>query len=104
MPLATYPHPELLRSYPKVILMAIEMCVVFKKDVVLAKAELILESLAYPYRQGGDSSRGRLYGDNTGPKFIVTVSRAELENFISDIGKQADVYEAYEANWEMSKD
>ncbi len=84
--------------------MTIDICVVFKMDTPFAGAISLLSTLPYPYREGGDSSRGRLYFDSTGPKFIITASSTEVERCIAAMSASPIVYEAYVANFEFFKD
>ena len=73
-------------------------CVAFTKNTPLAKAMSLLSTLEYPHREGSHCARGRIYFDNTGPRFIVTVNRAELEQSITAVSAYPVIQESYEAS------
>ena len=50
----------------------IELILVFKKEISLQKAQIILDKMEVKYIEGIDSSKGMIYVFNTGPKFILT--------------------------------
>lgn len=84
----------------------IELIVVFKKDVTPDEAESILKTTGVPnYREGMDSSRGKIYFYSTGPKFILTFDMIEeREKFLSANEKDDRIHEMYIPNWKMQKD
>jgi hypothetical protein len=83
----------------------IELIVVFKKDIGLKAARAILDKSGIKYREGMDSSRGKLYFYKTGPKFILTFeTKAEREKFTSAYENAEEVYELYILDWTKQKD
>ncbi|MDO9399166.1 MAG: hypothetical protein Q7T79_00550 [bacterium] len=84
----------------------VELVVVFKKDITFKKADEIMKQAGFTYRQGSDSSRGKMYSQLTGPKFIlkfpankyIDIFRAESYRDIPEI------YEIYQADWNIIKD
>jgi hypothetical protein len=52
-----------------------------------------------------DSSRGKLYWYNTGPKFIVTfTTEAEKESLNAEFEKMNEIHEVYTPDWDKCKD
>ena len=83
----------------------IELIVVFKKDIDLQNAQAILNNTGVKYREGMDSSRGKLYYYSTGPKFILafeTEQRKELIN--SEFENMIEIHEVYTPDWDKCKD
>ncbi|HSY60711.1 MAG TPA: hypothetical protein VK796_02495, partial [Cytophaga sp.] len=69
----------------------IELIVVFKEGVGLRSAQAILDRSGVKYREGMDSSRGKLYFYSTGPKFILTFeTEQEKESIIAVFEKQPE--------------
>lgn len=83
----------------------IELIIVFKKGKELPAAESILTNAGIRYRQGMDSSRGKIYFYQTGPKFILSFdTQQEKENFIAQYRKSSEVHEIYTPDWTKHKD
>lgn len=84
----------------------IELIVVFKKDVTPDEADAMLKNSGAPkYRNGMDSSRGKIYFYSTGPKFILTFDAAdERKKFLSANEGDARIHEMYIPDWTKSKD
>ncbi|MBS1646560.1 MAG: hypothetical protein JST67_04405 [Bacteroidetes bacterium] len=83
----------------------IELIVVFKKEVELKEAEAFLTKTKVKFREGMDSSRGRIYFYKTGPKFILTFETAqERKKFEKKYKSAEEVYEIYEPDWDIRKD
>jgi hypothetical protein len=81
-----------------------QLVVVFAKGVAQAKAEAVLRQQPYPWRQGSDSSRGKVYFYRTGPKYLLDVPAAEQAAVMERLRKAAGVYEVYQADWQIQKD
>lgn len=83
----------------------IELILVFKKDISLRKAKTFLNKTSVPYREGMDSSRGKIYFYNTGPKFILTFGAEQERNqFELKYQNSEEVHEIYIPNWKIRKD
>ncbi len=83
----------------------LELIVVFIKGIEVQKAQILLDKTGIAYRKGMDSSRGKLYFYNTGPKFILTFpSQQEKEKFITDHQNAKAIYELYTPDWTKRKD
>ena len=55
-----------------------------------------LENSGVPYRKGIDSSKGKIYFYNTGPKFILTFETGKnRDEFIAEYENKKEVYEIY---------
>lgn len=88
------------KKYPFLV----EIIVVFKKEVSPATAKEIMEKIGNPYREGMDSSRGKIYFYKTGSKFIMHVSKDEKTALMKKLSKFPEIYEVYEPNWDIRKD
>ena len=83
----------------------IELIVVFKKEIKLSKAQKILDTTKIKYREGMDSSRGKIYFYKTGPKFILTFETEQEKNkFELEYQKLKEIHEIYSPDWEKRKD
>lgn len=83
----------------------IELILVFKKEIQLQNAQMILDKAGIKYREGMDSSKGRIYFYKTGPKFILTFeTKEERSKFEIDHQNLEEVYEIYTPDWEIQKD
>lgn len=83
----------------------IELIVVFKKDIDLQNAQAILNKTGVKYREGMDSSRGKLYYYSTGPKFILTFETEQRKELInSEFEKMSEIHEVYTPDWDKCKD
>lgn len=83
----------------------IELIAVFKKDIKLETAQSILDNAHVKYREGMDSSRGKLYFYSTGPKFILTFeTEQEKEHINSTFNKMKEIHEVYTPDWDKCKD
>jgi len=83
----------------------IELIVVFKAGIDLQNAKVILDRSGIKYRNGMDSSRGKLYFYSTGPKFILTFeTEQEKESMIAVFEKQPEIHEVYTPDWDIQKD
>lgn len=83
----------------------IELIAVFKKEVSEEAAQAVLNEFGVAYRQGMDSSRGKIYFYSTGPKFILTfASERERKKFVSGIKRREEIYELYIPDWGKRKD
>lgn len=84
---------------------AIELIVVFTKQVTREEAEGILVNTGVPYRKGMDSSRGKLYFYSTGPKFILTFDTVEERSrTITALEALQQLHEVYIPDWTKCKD
>jgi hypothetical protein len=84
----------------------IELVIVFKKGVTLDEANAMLgNSGVRNYREGMDSSRGKIYFYGTGPKFILTFDTPEeKQTFLSASKGAGIVHEMYTPDWTKRKD
>lgn len=83
----------------------IELIVVFKKDVELSVAKQFLDATGIAYREGMDSSRGKLYFYKTGKKFILTFGTSDQQKkFMATHEGSELIYEIYEPDWDKQKD
>lgn len=83
-----------------------ELIVVFKKSVSEEAAEDIIKSFGTPYREGMDSSKGKIYFYATGPKYILTFKDAD---HMSDFQKnryqfKTEIHQLFEPDWDIQKD
>jgi hypothetical protein len=83
---------------------AVELIVVFNKDVPSARAGQILKELGYAFSPGGDSSRGKRYFYEHGAQFTVHVPRPQVPRFQAQVKQHAEVFEAYVADRSIQKD
>jgi hypothetical protein len=83
---------------------AVELIVVFNKDIPSARAEQILKELGYAFNAGGDSSRGKKYFYDHGAQFTVHVPRPQVGRFQTQVKKRAEIFEAYVADRSIQKD
>ena len=81
-----------------------DIIVVFKKDIPIEQADVVMKKLKLSYHEGMDSSKGKLYFYATGPKFIVKVPLSHKDEFMKKIMEDQIVFEAYEANYNIQKD
>jgi len=81
-----------------------EMVVVFKKDIPVEQATSILFEKDYPFQEGMDSSKGKLYFKETGPKFIVQVPHEKVPDFRLEMKNIPQIYEVYQADRTINKD
>ena len=82
----------------------IELVVVFKPDVPVEKASSILFEKEFIFHEGMDSSKGKQYYRETGPKFIVQVPKEKIETFHLQMKNIPQIYEIYQPDWTMNKD
>ena len=83
----------------------IELIVVFEKNIELPGALKILDKSGIKYREGMDSSKGKIYFYNTGPKFILTFKTQKgKEDFTTSHQKTGEIYEIYTPDWSIQKD
>jgi len=83
-----------------------ELIIVFKKNVTEAQAEKLLQSFHVTFREGMDSSKGKIYYYATGPKFIITFDNAAQRE---EFGRKRyyflpEVHQIYEPDWDIQKD
>lgn len=84
---------------------SIELIAVFKKTVEPEQARELLDKAGVVYREGMDSSRGKIYFYSTGPKFILTFqTEKEKGEFISQNARRGEFHEIYTPNWQAQKD
>lgn len=82
-----------------------ELIVVFTKETELSRAEQILSNCNADYREGMDSSKGKIYFYRTGPKFILTFhTKKEKQAFLHNHKAINEIYEVYEPDWDIMKD
>ena len=83
----------------------IELIMVFKKEISLRKSKIILNKIGVKYREGMDSSRGKIYFYSTGPKFILTFeTEEEKDKFENKYQELNEVHEIYTPDWDKRKD
>ncbi|TAL61815.1 MAG: hypothetical protein EPN85_03910 [Bacteroidetes bacterium] len=83
----------------------IELIAVFKKEVSMQNAKAILYKSKVKYREGMDSSRGKIYFYKTGAKFVLTFSTiSDKEYFISNHKETKEIFELYTPDWRIQKD
>ena len=81
-----------------------EYIAVFKKEVEEKEAIEFLNTYSCNYNKGMDSSKGILYFNKTGPKFMINFSSQRLaDKFLKKAKKEEIIYEVYKPNWEISK-
>ena len=81
------------------------LVVVFKKEVKLDKAKEIMAANASEFHEGMDSSRGKHYFYQTGPKFIAYFyDKDSFEKFQQNMEDESVIYEIYEPDWHIHKD
>ena len=81
------------------------LIVVFKKEIKEDEAVQILDKSGINYHEGMDSSRGKIYFYNTGPKFILTFeSQRKLDKFKSQYRNHREIFEIYIPDWKIRKD
>ncbi len=88
----------------KVSTSAIDMVVVFNKDVPIEKSSSIMFEHEYIFVEGMDSSKGKKYFQETGPKYIVKVSKEKIDVFIAEMKVIPQIYEIYRADYSITKD
>ena len=83
-----------------------ELIVVFKKNISEKIAEAFLQSLGIPFREGMDSSKGKIYFYATGGKYILTFQHEQDKASFRMKRYQflPEIHEIYEPNWEIQKD
>ncbi len=81
-----------------------ETGVVFKKGTPPETAKELLKALGYSFREGGDSSRGKQYFYDTGPKFLVAAGVDGTEKLKRELSGKPEVFEIYEADNSVQKD
>ncbi|MBS1652797.1 MAG: hypothetical protein JSU07_12380 [Bacteroidetes bacterium] len=83
----------------------IEIIIVFKIDITEEFAENYLTKLGIAFREGMDSSKGKIYFYSTGPKYILTfTSEKDKKEFMSKHAKDKEIHEIYTPNWKIQKD
>jgi len=83
----------------------IELIIVFKKDIDSQNAQIIIDKTGIKHRKGMDSSRGKIYFYDTGPKFILTFdTEQEKERIMAEFEILNEIHEVYTPDWEKSKD
>lgn len=88
----------------KVMSNNIEYIIVFKKEVPLSDAELIMKKSELAFTAGSDSSKGKVYFYSTGPKFRIESTQDNQEKILNYFKSQNQIFEVYEANWNITKD
>jgi len=83
-----------------------ELIVVFKKDVSEEKELEIIQSFGVKYRNGMDSSKGKIYFYSTGGKYILTFDNEKAkEDFIMKRHQfMLEIHQIYEPDWDIQKD
>lgn len=83
-----------------------ELIVVFKKNVTEEHSLEMIQSYGIPFREGMDSSRGKIYFYNTAKKYILTFESSDQKmNFLKTLPKfLPEIHEVYEPNWKIQKD
>ena len=83
----------------------VELIAVFKKVISKQDAEKLLKESGVTYREGMDSSKGKVYFYKTGVKYIlVFTNQLKKEKFIKKYEKSEKIYELYTPDWEKQKD
>jgi len=93
--------PDIVDVKPAVI---IEMVVYFQKEIPEKEALRILKQFGHRHHTGADSQRGRVFFEESGPRFIVYVPVAKLEAFTDECSKRTEIKDVYEADWGVFKD
>jgi hypothetical protein len=83
-----------------------ELIIVFKKIISEEKSRELVLSFGIPFREGMDSSRGKLYFYATGEKYILTFKNADEKMAFRMKRYQflPEVHEIYEPDWNIQKD
>ena len=69
-----------------------------------------MKQTGFTYRQGSDASRGKIYSQLTGPKFIVdfikfnSMDESMKDRFIAKYKTMPEIYEIYQADFGIVKD
>ena len=64
-----------------------------------------MDTTEVKYREGMDSSKGKIYFYKTGPKFILTFETEQEKNkFEREYQSLKEIYETYSPDWEIRKD
>ena len=82
----------------------IDMVVVFNKNVPIEKASSIMFEHEYIFIEGMDSSKGKKYFQETGPKYIVKVPKEKIDAFNAEMKPVTQIYEIYRADYSVIKD
>lgn len=81
------------------------LVVVFKKNITKNMTQTIMEATKYPYWEGMDSSKGKVYFSKTGEKYhVLFPNDAELKAFQEKYKNTPEIYEIYIPDWEIQKD
>jgi len=84
---------------------SVSLVVIFKKEIAKAKTIEIMEKTLYPYWEGMDSSKGKIYFQKTGEKYhVVFTTEAEREQFLQQYKSTSEIYEIYKPDWDIQKD
>jgi hypothetical protein len=81
------------------------LVMVFKKEIAKNTTQAIMEATKYPYWEGMDSSKGKVYFSKTGEKYhILFPNDTELKAFQEKYKNTREIYEIYIPDWEIQKD
>lgn len=83
-----------------------ELIIVFKKDVTEKREVEVLSTFNVVFREGMDSSRGKLYFYATGGKYILTFKNIQDKEAFQLKRYQflPEIHEIYEPDWGITKD
>ena len=87
-----------------VLTIFITLAVVFTKETPPTTADAIIRKQKCVYREGMDSSKGKNYFYKTGPKYLLTLNKAECTKVKANLTKANNIYEIYEADFSIQKD
>ena len=88
----------------KVSTTSIDMVVVFNKDVPIAKASSIMFESGYPFSDITKNRMVKIPLRETGPSYIVKVSKDKIEEFNAEMKNIPHINEVYRADYIISND
>jgi hypothetical protein len=84
---------------------SITLIVVFNKKVSSKKIESIMYNLGYPFWEGMDSSKGKIYFKETGNKYMVIFpTEKNKEEAAIKLKQMKEIHEVYLPDWGINKD
>jgi hypothetical protein len=83
-----------------------ELVIVFKKSISEEDSLKIVKSWNIPFREGMDSSKGKIYFYATGEKYILTFADKDQKAAFEKNRYQflTEIHQIYEPDWDIQKD